>query len=93
MSKVLLTEQQRRDDRYRNLRRCIGDRLARTMHRHNLKVMATSAELEMGHVTFAKIMDGEDVKLSTTKWLQILDLAGLKLVDRQEDEITKEGRK
>lgn len=87
MPKVLLTQAQRDADRYAKLRCCIGDRVATAKRREDLTLMQVAQGLSMGHTTVAKIMDGEDVSMSTTKFLQILDMAGLMLVDRRPDEI------
>lgn len=93
MPKVFLTEDQRTAERYRKLRLCIGDRVARAKQREDWKLMDMAHGLNMAHTSVAKIMDGQDVNLSTTKFLQILDLAGLMLVDRRQDEITANSRK
>lgn len=87
MGKILLTEAQRIEARYERIRHCIGDRVARTKHQKKLKLMEMANSLNMGHSTVAKIMDGEDVMLTTTKFLQILDVAGLMLVDKKKDEL------
>lgn len=87
MPKVLLTQEQRMTERYRRLRVCIGDRVASAKRREDLTLMDLANGLSMGHTTVAKLMDGADVSLSTTKFLQVLDLAGLMLVDRRQDEI------
>lgn len=89
MPKILLTEQQRTNARYESLRHCIGDRVARTKHQRKLKLMDMASSFNMGHATLAKIMDGEDVTMTTTKFLQILDLAGLALVDKKKDELSR----
>lgn len=87
MPKVMLTQEQKAQERYRKLRVCIGDRVASAKRREDLTLMELANGLSMGHTTVAKLMDGADVSLSTTKFLQILDLAGLMLVDRRQDEI------
>lgn len=92
MPKVFLTEDQRRLERYRKLRLCIGDRVASAKRRKDLTLMELASGLNMGHTTVAKLMDGADVSLTTTKFLQILDLAGLMLVDRRQDQITANSR-
>lgn len=93
MPEVYLTESQKADARYRKLRHSIGDRVADTKRKKKLKLMELANGLNMGHTTVAKIMDGEDVTITTTKFLQILDMAGLMLVDRKVDEIAANGRK
>lgn len=87
MPKVLLTEDAKAADRYTRLRKCIGSRVADTKREQKLRLVEMASGLGMGHATVAKIMDGEDVALTTTKFLQILDVAGLMLVDRKVDEI------
>lgn len=85
MPSVFLTEAQRTDERYRKLRHSIGDRVALARHREKLKLMDMAQRIGMGHTTLSKLMDGEDVLLSTTRFLQILDLAGLKIVEKRKD--------
>lgn len=85
MPSVYLTEAQRTDERYRKLRHSIGDRVALCKHRERLKLVSMAKSLGMGHATLSKLMDGEDVLLSTTRFLQILDLAGLKIVEKRKD--------
>lgn len=93
MPKVFLTESQRIEQRYADLRDCLGGRLAASMKVNRMKVMETAAALGMSHSTLAKIMRGEDVRLDTTTWLKILDVAGLKLADRRVDVIRREEEK
>ena len=93
MPKVLLTEEQRIEARYERIRECIGDRIDSSMHKRRLSQDGTAEALGTNRSTVKKILDGVDVHMSTTKFLQILDFAGLKLVDREEDQITKEGRR
>lgn len=87
MPKVFLTEQQRLDARYDRIRKCIGDRVVLSMHRQYTTQQSLCKKLEMGHATVRKLIDGEDVTMTTTKFLQILDFAGLVLVDRMKDEL------
>lgn len=90
MPKVLLTESQRMERRYADLRDCLGGRLAASMKVNRMKVMETAGALQIGHSTLTKIMRGEEVRLDTTTWLKILDVAGLKLTDRKTDAIREE---
>lgn len=87
MPKVYLTEQQRIDARYEQIRKRIGDRIVISMHRNHHTQSNVYNHLAMGHSTFRKLLDGEDVTMTTTRFLQILDLAGLVLVDRKKDEM------
>lgn len=79
MPKVFLTEQQREEERYKRLRIAIGERIVRVKHREKLTLTQMSRRLGMAHDTVSKLMDGEDVKVSTTTWLRILDAAGISL--------------
>lgn len=87
MPKVYLTEQQRIDARYEQIRKRIGDRIVIAMHRNHHTQSNVYNHLAMGHSTFRKLLDGEDVTMTTTRFLQILDLAGLTLVDRKKGEM------
>lgn len=86
MERVFVTEAQRVIERYEKLREYIGNRVEGNMRLNRLKIMETARGLGIGHETLTKIMGGEDVKLSTTTWLKILDLAGLKLDERRSGE-------
>lgn len=85
------TEAQRIEERYERLRKCIGDRVVVSMHRNRNTQEDICRNMAMGHNTVRKLTDGEDVTMTTTKFLQILDLAGLVLVDRKKDDL--EGHK
>ena len=87
MPRVFLTEQQKLDARYERIRKCIGDRVVLSMHRNYTTQDILCKKLEMGHCTVRKLIDGGDVMMTTTKFLQILDFAGLALVDRRKDEL------
>jgi predicted transcriptional regulator len=93
MAQVFLTEDQRMKQRYADLRDCLGARLAASMKVNRMKVMETAGALQIGHSTLTKIMRGEEVRLDTTTWLKILDVAGLKLTDRKKDAIRGEAEK
>ena len=93
MPEVFLTEAQRAAKHYGRIRECIGTRFNSAMHKLHLSQDGTAEYMGMNRATVKKILDGEDVQMSTTKFLQILDFAGLKLVDRAEDQISKEGKK
>jgi AraC-like DNA-binding protein len=79
------TEAQRIDDRYARLRRCIADQLSTTKHRERLTAAQMSKRLGMSHDTFAKLLNGEDVKVSTTTWLRILDMAYIVMKKRSDE--------
>lgn len=93
MPEVFLTEAQRVAKHYERTRECIGTRFNAAMHKRHLTQEATAEYLGVNRSTVKKILDGEDVQMHTTKFLQFLDFAGLKLVDRAEDQIAKEGKK
>lgn len=93
MPEVFLTEAQRVAKHYDRIRECIGTRFNSAMHKRHLTQEGTAEYLGMNRSTVKKILDGENVQMSTTKFLQILDFSGLKLVDRAEDQIVKEGKR
>ena len=86
MPKVYLTEQQRLDARYEQIKKRIGDRLVLAMHRNRLTQTNVCNQLSMGHNTLSKLLDGEDVTMTTTRFLQILDMAGVALTDKKNDQ-------
>lgn len=93
MPEVFLTEAQRVAKHYERIRECLGTRFNSAMHRQHLSQEGTAEYLGMNRATVKKILDGEDVQMSTTKFLQILDFAGLKLCDRTKDVIQKEAER
>lgn len=86
MPKVYLTDEQRLEARYEQIRKRIGDRVALSMHRHHYTQSSVYKHLDMGHSTLTKLLEGEDVTMPITKFLKILDLADIALVDKKKDE-------
>lgn len=90
MGKIFLTQAQKLEHRYAELRKCIGQRVEMAMCSRDITQKTMAEEMHMSHTTIRKITDGEEVKISTTDFLRFLDMAGLKLVDRSKDAIQKE---
>lgn len=92
MAKSLLTEEQRREERYKGLRRKIGDGLdsfkkhSRVTKRGSLTNKELAKNLEMGNGTVGKIIAGEDVQISVNKFFRVLDLAGMEIRPRREED-------
>jgi len=92
MAKSLLTEEQRREERYKKLRRKIGDGLdsfkkhSRVTKRGSLTNKELAKNLEMGNGTVGKIIAGEDVQISVNKFFRVLDLAGMEIRPRREED-------
>lgn len=82
MSKVCLTEAQRQEKRDSAKRRMLGDGLTVFKARNKLTNKQLGAEFGVGHEMVAKIMDGEDVKLSMHNLWRLLDIAGLEITRR-----------
>lgn len=80
------TEAQRIEERYERLRDCIAGQLAKTKYRERLTAAQMAKRLGMAHDTFAKLMNGEDIKVTTTTWLRVLDMAGI-VMKRRPDEL------
>ena len=87
MPKVYLSEQQRIEARYERIRKCIADRVVVYMHRNHHTRGSLASSLSMGHTTFEKLLSGEDVLMTTTRFIHLLDMAGLKIVPKQKDEL------
>ena len=79
MPQVFLTEAQRIEKRYERRRNGLAEHLAVTKHREKLNNEQMSKRIGINHGTYAKLMGGEDVKLSTTTWLRLMDMAGIDL--------------
>ena len=91
MPKAFLTEQQREADRYKRLRAAIAERLAVIRHREKLTAAQMAKRIGINHGTYAKLMASEDVKLPTTTWLRLMDIAKISLTVTQ-DEIEEESK-
>jgi hypothetical protein len=84
-----MTQAQKMEQRYADLRKCIGKRVQDSMDNAYLTQEKMAKAFSMGHTTIRKITDGEEVKISTTDFLKVLDFAGLKLVDTRKDIIQR----
>ena len=90
MPEVFLTKEQREEKRLSDLLKCVGKRVGSAISDNKLTIAGVASGLGLGHTTLSKIIDGEVVRLNTDTWLKLLDLAGLKMVDRKKDAIQKE---
>lgn len=92
MPKTFLTEEQRREDRYRKLRLKIGDGLNnfknrnRVTKRSGLTNEEIAKNLGMGNGTIGRIIAGEDVQIHMNKFFRVLDLAGMEIRARKEED-------
>lgn len=77
-----LTQTQRQEERDAAKRRMIGDGLTIFKARNKLTNRQLAAEFGVGHEMVAKILDGEEVKLSMSNFWRLLDIAGLELTRR-----------
>lgn len=93
MGKIFLTQAQKLENRYAELRKCIGKRVEWAMDDRRLTQKALAEEMGHGHTTIKKICEGTDVMMTTTEFLRFLDVAGLKLVDIRKDAIQKEAER
>lgn len=93
MPRILLTEEQRNDQRYAKLRRCIADRLATVKSRERLSQEQLAKRVGMSRSTMSRMLAGEVVLIDTTTWLRVLDVAGLALADRHKDAIKEEAER
>lgn len=89
MGRGFMTQAQKLEQRYADLRKCIGKRVEIAMCSSGITQKTMAEEMCMSHTTIRKITDGEEVKISTTDFLKFLDLAGLKLVDTRKDIIQR----
>lgn len=82
MPKVLITQEQRAEERSRKMREAIADGLCITRRRSGLSIEALGRTAGVGRNTMSKILAGEDVTLSVNTLLRLLDLAGMSLTGR-----------
>lgn len=93
MPRIFLTESQRLEQRYVDLRKCIADRAAQVRNREKLSQEQLARRVGMSRSTMSRLLSGEVVLLDTTTWLRLIDVLGLKLVDRSQDAIQKEAER
>lgn len=79
MPKVLLTYEQRMEDRNIRLRMKIADGLCATKNRGKMNMDELGAKAGVSRNTMSKILSGEDVTLTYSTFVRMLDLAGLVL--------------
>ena len=79
MAKVLLTNAQKQADRMRRQRGMVADGLAAWKNRKDMTNVTAGAFLGVGHETVAKLLKGQDVKMSYDTFLLLIEVAGLTL--------------
>lgn len=83
MPKVLLTQEQRLEDRNRKMRLQIADGLCVTKHRGKLNMDELGGKVGVNRNTMSKILSGEDVTLKYSMFVRLLDLAGMTLKEAE----------
>lgn len=87
MPKVLLTHEQKLEDRNIKLRNAIADNLAITKRRTGMNMESMGAKIGISRSTMSRLMAGDDVTMSMSSLIRLLDLAGLTLKRRTEGEL------
>lgn len=85
MPKVLLTHEQRLDDRNKRMRNAIADGLCITKRKTGMNLTEMGEKTGVSRNSMSKILSGEDVILPISSLMRILDLAGLTLKKKVED--------
>ena len=85
MAKVLLTEEQRIQNRCEARSQMLADGLAAFKNRHHLTNMNIGSEVGLSHSAIAKILDGEDLRIHTMTLFRLIEIAGLELRPRKKD--------
>lgn len=85
MPKVLLTHEQRLEDRNKRMRIAIADGLCITKSRSKMNLTEMGAKTGVSRNTMAKLLSGEDVILPMSSLMRVLDMAGLMLKKKVED--------
>ena len=83
MPKVVLTQAQRRMQRYERRTRALADGLAAYKRRNGLTNENLADALGIGKNTIARILSADDVKISAMTYWQLLELAGLDLKQKE----------
>lgn len=84
MPRVALTEAQRQEQRCRDRSRALADGLAVYRNAEHMTLCGLMDATGLGEKAVSKLLSGEDLRLSVFQFWRLLDLAGLKIVKRQE---------
>ena len=87
MPKILLTNKQRQEERVRRFINLIRDGLCVTRCRNHISLAELANAAGVSRNTMAKILDGGDVTLPVSTFVRLLDLAGVSLKRRVDDEL------
>jgi transcriptional regulator with XRE-family HTH domain len=87
MPKVLLTHEQKLEDRNIKLRNAVADNLAVTKRRTGMNMEEMGAKVGISRNAMSKLLSGEDVTMSMSSLIRIIDLAGLTLKRRTEESL------
>lgn len=85
MPKVLLTQEQKLEDRNRKMRVAVADGLCVTKRRTGMNMEEMGAKVGVSRNTMSKILSGDDVILSMSCLIRVLDMAGLTLKRKADD--------
>ena len=83
MPKVVLTQEQRRRQRYERRTRVLADGLAAYKRRNRLTNENIAEMTGIGKNTVTRLLCGEDVKMSMMTYWQLLEIAGLDLKQKE----------
>lgn len=86
MPKVLLTAEQRMEARHQKLRNMIADGLAKAKNREKMSNEIMAKKLGIGREAAGKLLGSEEVKVSSTAWFRIMDMAGVVMKERREED-------
>ena len=87
MPKVLLTHEQKLEDRNKKLRVSIADGLCVTKRRTGMNMEEMGAKVGVSRNTMSKILSGDDVTLTMSSLIRVLDMAGLTLKWKVDDDL------
>lgn len=79
-----MTEDQRRNLWYEHRNQMLADGLDAYKHKNRLTNADLGRGLGLGTQTISKLLNGEEVKLSTNTFWQLLEMAGLAVKRRDE---------
>lgn len=85
MPKVLLTHEQKLEDRNKRMRIAVADGLCITKRRTKMNLTEMGAKTGVSRNTMAKILSGDDVTLTMSSLMRVIDMAGLTLKKKVED--------
>ena len=88
MSRVTLTEEQKRIRKFEKRSELLADGLEKFMRKNRITQTEIASELGLGRNTIRKLLDENyDMKISVETMWRLFDLAGVRMVRNEQEEV------